>query len=393
MRTGILVVAIAVIAGIATSPIWMSNRTESSNARNAGDSSRLSELLSDSGIDAYARAVEPREFVFPADHGPHPDFRNEWWYLTGNLDGAKGERFGFELTLFRFAVSPPQDVDPNASAWKTNQVYIGHFAITDVGNTNFHVAQRYSRGSLGLAGARADPPRVWLEDWFIEYGDAAWRLQANDADMSIDLSLRPLKPPVLNGIDGLSQKSAAPGNASYYYSIPRLATAGTLTVNGEEYAVSGLTWLDREWGSSGLSREQEGWDWFAVQLSDGSDLMFYSLRNTDGSRDPHSAGTWITADGRSMYLRSEDVEIDVNDYWASPLGGTYPMGWQLRVAQLDLELRITPVLDAQELRTTVRYWEGAVDVVGSKASSPVEGRGYVELTGYARADRGNSGRQ
>jgi len=388
MKKGVFVIVIMLIVGSTVSQLWPPTDATGTDARYPGGSSRLAELLSDRGIEGYAQAVEPRDFSFPDDHGPHPDFRNEWWYITGNLDSENDERFGFELTIFRFSLTPLQDDDSNASAWKTNQAFIGHFAITDVGNANFHVAQRYARGSLGLAGAQAEPLQVWLEDWSINSKNSNWQINASGKDIAIDLTLSPLKLPVLNGIDGLSKKSSESGNASYYYSIPRLRTVGTLQIQNEEYSVTGLSWLDREWGSSGLSDEQQGWDWFSIQLADGSDLMFYSLRKNDGSVDPHSAGTWITADGRSVHLSNDDVHIDVEDHWDSPLGGNYPIAWHVRIPQADLDLRLRPVLDAQELRTAVRYWEGAVDVVGHKAGMPVEGRGYVELTGYAPRDPG-----
>ena len=352
-------------------------------------SSRLSELLSPDDVQGYARALDPRPFSFPADHGKHPRYRNEWWYVTGNLDGADGERFGFELTIFRFSLAPAegQDGAPRSSAWATNQVYIGHFAVTDVEAEDFYVAERYARGALGLAGARAEPLRVWLENWYLQTATGAdWRLYAKDRDVELSLTLRPLKPPVPNGREGLSQKSVEPGNASYYYSMPRLKAEGMLTIAGDMHEVSGLAWLDREWGSSALSSNQEGWDWFALQLSDGSDLMFYQLRRTDGRPDPHSAGTWILADGSSMHLSHDEVLLQVRDYWDSPRGGRYPMAWSLEIPRLALELQVDPVLKAQELETEVRYWEGAVDVAGRRAGKAVEGRGYVELTGYARRE-------
>ena len=367
----------------------------------AGGSSRLSELLSDQGLEGYAQAIEPREFTFPADHGPHPDFRNEWWYLTGNLDGDNGARFGFELTIFRFSLIPPgTETSEDASAWRSNQVYIGHFAITDASERQFHVAQRYSRASLGLAGAESDPFRVWLDDWNIQsvaarpggrsFDDegfgALWQLQASDGQVALNLTLAPQKPPVLNGVNGVSQKAEMAGNASYYYSITRLQTDGTVQIGDVEFNVSGLSWLDREWGSSALSREQEGWDWYALQLSDGSDLMFYDLRRNDGSQDVHSAGTLTLADGSAVHLSKDDFIVEVLDTWQSPQGGRYPIAWQIAVPQYKLNLKIDPVLDAQELVTTVRYWEGAVDVSGERGGTPIAGRGYVELTGYAGSD-------
>ena len=416
MKNILLIIVLIVIIGSSITWMWPEAEPTSAAPQPTTGSSRLSELLHDEGMEAYASVIEPRAFSFPADHGPHPEYRHEWWYITGNLDAENGERFGFELTIFRFSLTPQTANEaPGAaesSAWTSNQVFIGHFAITDVGHEQFHVAQRYARGSLGLAGAQSSPFRVWLEDWSMETAGARigsdpgreardpagaasaaistndelagpWRIHAVDKNSAIDLRLIPLKPPILNGVNGLSQKSSQPGNASYYYSMSRLQTDGTLRVDGIDYAVTGLSWLDREWGSSALAREQHGWDWFALQLSDGSDLMFYNLRRIDGSQDSHSAGTWIRADGRALPLSREDVTIDVQEYWDSPRGGRYPMEWQIQVAPLGLNLHVNPVLKAQELSTNVRYWEGAVDVRGQRAGNEITGRGYVELTGYA----------
>lgn len=349
----------------------------------AKPASQLAELLGSDADAGFARALAPRTFAFPEDHGPHPEFRNEWWYVTGNLDDEDGRRFGFELTIFRFALTP--SALESSSAWRTNQVYIAHLAVTDAEDESFHVAQRYSRGAIGLAGAQAAPFRVWIDDWEIA-GQAetdAWRLRANDDTIGIDLELTALKPPVLNGIDGLSQKSADPNNASYYYSITRMQTAGSLRVGDRDYTVSGLSWLDREWSTSALAADQVGWDWFALQLDDGSELMFYGLRLRDGAWDTASAGTFTDANGSASYFAVNDVEISVLDFWESPEGGTYPSRWLLQVPRFDLKLTVTPIIFDQELFTTVRYWEGAVDVEGKHDQLPVEGRGYVELTGYA----------
>jgi len=349
--------------------------------------SRLSELLGDGDVEGYAKAMAPRTFQFPLDHGPHPEFRNEWWYITGNLDGVDGERFGYELTIFRFSLTPV-DEGLMHSQWQSNQVYVGHFAITDVGAEKFHVAQRYSRGSIGLAGARADPFRVWLDDWSVatldnKGEDIRWRLRAKDRDVELNLELLSLKAPVLNGEGGLSQKSAKPGNASYYYSLTRLQTNGTLRIEDQTYAVSGNSWLDREWSSSTLSGEQAGWDWFALQLSDGSELMFYQLRGNDGSIDEHSAGTWNNSVGSATYLGYNDVVLSVTGKWTNEQGSEYPAAWQLDIPSLNLQLEILPVMANQELVTNIRYWEGAVDATGILNGQPLVGRGYVELTGYA----------
>ena len=350
-----------------------------------GQQSRLSGLLSSDDDAGFEKAIDPREFIFPDDHGPHPGFRNEWWYVTGNLDGDGGERFGFELTIFRFALTPAlPDAESN---WRSNQVYIAHFAVTDAGRERFYAAERYSRGALGLAGASADPFRVWIDEWEMAAAEGGqperWRLRATDPEFALDVTLTAAKPPVLNGIDGLSQKSAEPGNASYYYSITRWRTDGTLRLDDDEFRVSGLSWLDREWSSSALAADQLGWDWFALQLSDGSELMFYNLRKLDGSQDEHSGGTWIDADGTSRHIDRDQIDIAVTETWDSPAGGRYPSAWTLRFPDQGLSIDIRPVMADQELFTTVRYWEGAVDVRGERQGAPIEGRGYVELTGYA----------
>jgi len=349
------------------------------------DDASLANLLGAGDSSGFEKAIAPRRFEFPADHGPHESFRNEWWYVTGNLDADDGRRFGFELTIFRFSLTPaPPDAD---SAWRTNQVYIAHFAITDAERERFFVAERYSRGATGLSGASADPFRVWIDDWQIVSaaadGGMPWRLVAAGDGFEIDVELVTRRPPVLNGVDGLSQKSDEPGNASYYYSLTRLQTDGTIVIDGESFKVSGLSWLDREWSSSALAADQQGWDWFALQLDDGSELMFYNLRKTDGSQGRNSAGTRVRADGTSAYLSRGEVDVAVTRTWDSPEGGTYPAGWTLTVPAEGLVLDVVPVMADQELFTTVRYWEGAVDVSGRRRGEAVSGRGYVELTGYA----------
>ena len=356
----------------------------------------------------FARALAPRAFEFPQDHGPHPDVRHEWWYLTGRLRANDGEAFGFELTFFRLALAPPargkpvsaQEASGTArSAWRARQIYVAHFALTDITGGTFHTSIRSAREALGLAGARASPFAVWLGPWVIAArapaerpgawpatataGVLDWTLRAADESVSLALDLRGGEGPVLNGDRGLSVKAAEPGAASYYYSVPRIELAGTLRTHGRALAVSGLGWLDREWGSGALGARQVGWDWYALQLTDGSALMFYALRDNGGGRDPHSAGTFIAPDGLSRALASDQVRITVEDHWSSPRGGRYPSRWQLQVPVLGLELKVQPALADQELDVTPRYWEGAVDVRGTRGGEPVSGQGYVELVGYA----------
>lgn len=374
------------------------------------------EVLHGSEADAgFALAQGQRAFVFPADHGPHPQFRHEWWYFTGRLRAADGEQFGFELTFFRLGVAPPVPTGdlaaaaaPQDSRWRARQVYAAHFAVTDLARRNFHAHARYARDALGLGESRAAPLSVRVQDWSLTEvtPDAAtatatpapksasasnspspaarWRLQADDGAYAVDLTALIAGAPVLNGVGGLSLKSDVPGAASWYYSLPRLPLQGTLRREGRTLTVSGEAWLDREWGSGGLGPQQQGWDWYALQLSDGSALMFYALRDATGRPDAHSAGTFIDAQGGVHALRPQDVQLASLSHWDSPRGGRYPAHWQLAVPSLELALDINPALADQELPTQPRYWEGAVDANGRHAGQAIRAQGYVELVGYAR---------
>ncbi|WP_305044702.1 lipocalin-like domain-containing protein [Geoalkalibacter sp.] len=347
----------------------------------------LADTLGAAEDEGYARALAPRPFVFPDDHGPHPEFKTEWWYFTGNLKDEAGRRFGYQLTFFRIALSPSPV--PRASAWGADQLYMGHFALSDLDGGRFFAEERFSRAALELAGAQAAPFRVWLEDWQASGPAQTFplRLQAAGAEVALDLRLDEGKPLVLQGEAGLSRKSAAVGNASYYYSFTRLPTSGRLRIGAQGFTVRGDSWLDREWSTSALAPDQQGWDWFALQLDDGRELMFYQLRLKNGGRDPASKGILVEADGQSRLLRDEEVELEVLEHWRSPRGGIYPARWRLRVPREDLDLRVTPLLADQELAVSIRYWEGAVGVTGSRAGRPLSGRGYVELTGYAEEPR------
>lgn len=331
----------------------------------------------------FERAYEKRPFNFPADHGPHPDFRDEWWYVTGNLSGPKQERYGFQITFFRHGLKRGLPTRP--SHWAGQDAAMAHFALTDVSGKRYTSFQRISRAAIGLAGAQAEPFKVWLEDWRMEAapdGGFPWHFEAQQEGIGLNLEFDPSKPPVLNGEQGLSRKSAEPGNASYYYSITRMAAKGSLQINGQELPVEGLAWLDREWSTSMLADYQSGWDWFALQLDDGSDLMFFHLRRKDGQTDPTSSGTLVASDGSSSHLNLDDVDIEVLDTFESPAGGKYPARWRLKVKPGQRVLEIRPVLADQEFRGDARYWEGAVDVLDAKTGKPC-GKGYVELTGYA----------
>jgi predicted secreted hydrolase len=341
--------------------------------------------------EGFARAFAPRPFVFPRDHGPHPDFRTEWWYYTGNVATRTGRRFGFQLTFFRNALvaNPPR----RGSAWAARDIYLAHFAITDVQGRQILAAERWERGALGLAGAESAPFHVWVGPWSASAQRAAagetpvMQLQASAATrrgaIEIDLSLDPAMPPVPEGRDGLSSKSSEPGNASYYYSIPRLGVRGTLRIGAESEAVTGSAWLDREWSTSALGPSEVGWDWLGLQLGDGRALMLYRLRHRDGTIDPASAGTLISGRGEPRPLTSRDFQLKPVGEWQSPTtGARYPARWRISIPSAALELDVEPLLANQELDLAFRYWEGAVTLQGTAAGRPLDGVGYLEMTGY-----------
>ena len=356
--------------------------------RNAAAPSTGLRLLGTEADDGFARATEPREFAFPADHGSHREFRTEWWYFTGNLETPEGRHFGFELTFFRYALAPAtaQHLE-GASAWRTDQVWMAHFAITDTAGNKFFARERLTREALGLAGAEAAPLKIWVEDWVAtgegRDDDLRVRLAAGDDVIGLSLSLTSTVPHVAQGDRGLDVKGAGSGNASHYYSVPRLAADGQVTVGGETFAVTGFAWLDREWSTSSLDAGTVGWDWFALQLSDGSNLMFYRLRTDGGRASPHSGGTLVSADGTRTRLAADDVELTPLDEWTSVATGVrYPIAWRLALPAAAVELEIRPYLENQELDLSVRYWEGAVHAAGRGPGGALTAQGYLELAGY-----------
>jgi len=338
--------------------------------------------------EGFLQALEPRALEFPKDHADHPGFQTEWWYYTGNLLGKGGRPFGFQLTFFRvqLKVRPPV----SDSAWRANTLFFAHLTVSDVAAETFLVAEKSGRGAAGIAGVSSNPlgGRVFLHGWETVIREKTHRLQARSDGFGLDLNLVSQKPPVLHGEKGLSRKGARPGQASYYYSLTRMDTRGTLRVGEATFAVSGLSWMDHEFTSNVLSKEQEGWDWMSLQLSDGGELMIYVLRLKDGSSDPCSSGTLIRKDGTWLHLPKEAFVIRPTSYWESPRSqGRYPSSWEVAVLSHDMSLTVTPKLKDQELitkeSTGVTYWEGSVRVAGTVADQPVTGSGYVELTGYA----------
>jgi predicted secreted hydrolase len=336
--------------------------------------------------ETFQKARPGRAWQFPADHGAHPEFKTEWWYWVGHLKSAAGEEFGYELTFFRAALRP---ADHQArSAWRLNTVYFAHLAVSEPARGRFAFREKAGRGALGLSGAAAGRLQVWIGDWQAEQAGDSFQLKAQEEGLGLDLTLIPRKPPAMHGEGGFSRKAAGSEAASQYYSSTRLETKGRLSLNGRSLAVTGVSWLDHEFFSSGMPPGLSGWDWFALQLGDGREVMLYLLRRKDGGLDPASAGTLVDANGQTRHLNLKDFQVKAAGAWKSPhTGATYPAGWQITIPGESLNLTLTPTLADQEVRATVpakvSYWEGQVKIQGEKAGKPLSGRGYVELTGYA----------
>jgi predicted secreted hydrolase len=354
-----------------------------------------SDALSDRHKPAGFRSAEPGyQYRFPHDHGTHDDFRTEWWYYTGHLTAANGRRFGYQVTFFRRGIEP-EKVGGNPSRWAIRQLYLAHVALSDLDRKRFRYAEKTSRAGLGRAGAEAGRLRVWIDRWSAEASASPHehhRLLAATDEFELDLSVTPEKQPVVHGERGVSRKGNAPVQSSHYYSFSRLATAGTLTLNGERLSVQGTSWMDHEFGSGDLGDDLAGWDWFSVQLENKTELMLYRLRRADGTVAPVSSGTAILPDGRVQHLTATDIHVEVLDHWTSKTsGGQYPSRWRLAVPSLNLSLDIRTLLPDQELTTSrstqVTYWEGAVEVSGHLHGMPVAGQGYAELTGYVKPMR------
>jgi predicted secreted hydrolase len=332
----------------------------------------------------YRVALPGRHYEFPRDHFNHPDFQTEWWYYTGNLKAANDHRFGFELTFFRQAVSRSA---PRTSSWDVEDLYLAHLALSDIGGGQYLHLERLNRAGPGLAGADPVQLRIWNGNWETRWKDDTQRLQAIADRFTFQLSLASLKAPVINGRNGVSQKAEGPGRASYYISLTRLKTSGELMLDNRKYEVEGTAWMDHEFFTNQLDPSQAGWDWFSLQMNDGSELMLYRLRRKDGSVDPYSSGTYIDSQGRSRLLEGDEFSLEPGRRWTSPnTGTTYPIRWRVQVPSLRVDLEVSTPLENQEFTGTShvapRYWEGAIDIRGESSGHSVEGDGYLEMTGY-----------
>lgn len=335
-------------------------------------------------------ATEDYRYEFPRDHGSHNGFRTEWWYYTGNLTTKHGRRFGYQLTFFRRGM-PAEQIKTLPSKWSVTQLYLAHFAVSDLKNGRFHFVEKISRAGLSKAGAESNRLHVWIDRWHTESSQSTQDhqiLSAAKDDLAIQLTVAPEKPLVIHGAGGISRKGAEPGQASHYYSFTRLATSGTIMIGSESFDVTGTSWMDHEFGSADLGKDLVGWDWFGLQLTDQTELMLYRLRRTDGSADPASSGTFIDRNGKGHHFSIDDFRLEPISFWTSPASkARYPQKWRLTIPSKQLSIDLVPRMAEQELTTSgstqVTYWEGAIEATGTSQGGPLQGQGYMELTGYA----------
>jgi predicted secreted hydrolase len=304
------------------------------------------------------------------------------------LKAAAGEAFGYQLTFFRVALPKPNRAAK--SAWAADAVYFAHLALSDPSRQRFIFHEKAQRGALNLAGADPGRLKVWIDGWQTEMQGDFHHLRAEAPEFALNLTLAPLKPPVLHGEEGYSKKSATHEVASHYYSITRLDTKGQLTWGNNKMEVEGTSWLDREFSSGQMAPNQAGWDWFALQLADGADIMLYLMRLKDGGIDPASSGTLVDPEGRAHHLKLGDFAIKATRSWRSPRSGAaYPARWTITLPRHGYHVTLTPTLADQELLTggaaRLIYWEGQVQVTGNRNGQSLTGQGYVELTGYSGA--------
>ncbi|PWB91878.1 iron ABC transporter permease [Methylocystis sp. MitZ-2018] len=314
------------------------------------------------------------QLAFPRDHGPHPDFRTEWWYVTANLKGDDGAAYGVQWTLFRFALQP----NAARAGWDDRNVWMGHAAATSVSEHLF--AQKFARGGIGQAGVEASPFRAFVDDWVLETRDDSvdagierLRVAASDKSFAFALDLTAMGPVVLQGEGGYSRKSEA-GQASYYYSQPFFRAEGSLSMSGRKIQVSGRAWMDREWSSQPLGADQKGWDWFSLHLEGGARLMLYRMRSVESA--PFLFGNWIDADGATSILAREDIVLEPLET-TRIAGRDVPIRWRVKIKNRDVDIETRPLNPKSWMGTDFAYWEGPIRFTGSHS-----GEGYLEMTGY-----------
>lgn len=336
--------------------------------------------------EKFWKTAEPGwRYEYPRDHGPHREFKTEWWYATGNLSDSKGREYGIQLTFFREGLSPGEK-KPNASRFRVSELPFAHFALGDMDGKTFRFFQKASRGAFGEAGFAAPGPDggriAWIEDWILEMLPGnRFHLKAAEDGRAIDLILTGERPPLEHGRDGISSKSSKPGHASHYYSLTRLKASGCVTVGGKKHPVEGLVWFDHEWATNSLDPDETGWDWSGLHLSDGSDLMIFRIRDTRGNQ-LYSSATLRGADGGIVAVPVFEM-VPGKTWKSSRTGGLYPCTWEITLPSREIHLTLVPkLLDQELLLPPFAYWEGAVKGNGMEGANPISAEGYLEMTGY-----------
>lgn len=343
-------------------------------------------LAQGAAADEFREVSPGRGLTFPADFYFRPDYRLQWWYFTGHLFDKDGNEFGYELTFFIAGVQRRA----YKSRFGVKDIFVSHFALTDVAGKQYHYSDRSDSGAFGFAGADQNRLSVWVGGNRMEGTPARIHLTASGEGRELDLVLRPVKPLVLHGDKGYSRKAEdSPLSASWYFSYTHMAAEGTIKAGGLVRSVSGKSWFDREISSGRMGQGQKGWDWFALQLDDGREIMLYHMRKADGTADRYSSGTLVDRDGSSRHLTSGDFSIHVlRRYTSARTGATYPSQWKVMIPSEGLALLVTPLVREQEFVATHttgnHYWEGACSVVysGGSADGSAAGRAYAEMTGY-----------
>jgi predicted secreted hydrolase len=336
--------------------------------------------------DGFQQALPGYTFQFPRDDFSHNEFRIEWWYYTGNLKSENDREFGYQLTFFRVGLDESSKTK-NPSSWKVDHIYFAHMTVSDIQGEKFHFFERINRKGINNAGAESDRLHVWNENWSLTLKNKAHNLQAKEKGIGLNLNLTPIKKRILHGENGVSKKGSGAGNASHYFSFPRMKTTGEILLKGETIPVRGTSWMDHEFSSNQLNKNLVGWDWFSIKLDNQTELMLYQLRKKNGGKDPHSSGTLISPDGKSRHIPNHEFTINPNKFWVSPhTKATYPAGWTLTLPEG--ELQVTPDFSDQELYNlrsiSGSYWEGSVSIQGKLNGESVSGKGYVELVGYEK---------
>lgn len=336
---------------------------------------------SDTSGLSWKKAKPGWTYEFPRDEFSHPNFKTEWWYFTGNLEAEGGRRFGYQLTFFRQGIRPPAERTPVKSEFVQDHIWFAHFAISDIDGGRFYHAEETSRGAFGQAGSGGEHI-VWIKNWTLDQSaedPGHYQFKAATDGFALDLKLEAAKPMVFHGKDGVSPKANDDSSASHYYSFMRLTSSGSLKIGNREFAVRGDSWYDREWSTSALSKDQIGWDWFAIQFDNGTELMLFQLRDPDG-RANFKSGSFVNAAGEKSHLGADDFVLTPTQRWKAPdTGVDYPIEWKVELLARNEVFHIKAAQKNQQLRmAAMTYWEGATVIKGETAN----GRGYLEMTGY-----------